>query len=87
MRKYFTVAGVLLAMSASQVVAETLLERGTYSDAGHLRLWQLPYGQGRTDGKHELAGGFAMKKGPIDAFTPNLTPIREPVPAAGPMPN
>jgi len=30
MRKYLTVAGVLLAMSASQVMAETLLERGTY---------------------------------------------------------
>ena len=27
--------------------------------------------------KHELAGGFNMKEGPIDAMTPNLTPQRD----------
>ena len=69
MRKYLTVAGVLLAMSASQVMAETLLERGTYLMQGISGCGNCHTAKGGPMAKHELAGGFAMKKGPIDAIT------------------
>jgi len=83
MRKYLTVAGVLLAMSASQVMAETLLERGTYLIQGISGCGNCHTAKGGPMAKHELAGGFAMKKGLIDAITPNLTPIAEPDPHKG----
>ena len=69
------------------MIAETLLKRGTYLMKGIAAYGNCHTAMGGPMTKHELAGGFAMKKGPIDAITPNLTPIREPVPAAGPMPN
>jgi mono/diheme cytochrome c family protein len=68
-------------------MAGTLLERGTYLTRGVVACGNCHAAKGGPMAKHELAGGSAMKKGPIDAITPNLTPIREPVPAAGPMPN
>lgn len=77
MKKYLTVAGVLLAMSASQAMAETLLERGTYLMKGIAGCGNCHTAKGGPMAKHELAGGFAMKEGPIDAITPNLTPDKE----------
>jgi hypothetical protein len=35
--------------------------------------------------QHELASGFQMKEGPIDAITTNLTPDKKTGPGTGPM--
>ena len=61
----------------AQVQAEKLLERGTYLMKGIVACGNCQTAKGGPMAQHELAGGFQMKEGPIDAVTPNLTPDKE----------
>jgi mono/diheme cytochrome c family protein len=67
----------LLTLPAVSALAETPLERGTYLMRGIVACGNCHTAPGGPMAKHELAGGFNMKEGPIDAMTPNLTPHRD----------
>lgn len=67
----------LLTLPAVSSLAETPLERGTYLMRGIVACGNCHTAPGGPMAKHELAGGFNMKEGPIDAMTPNLTPHRD----------
>ena len=73
---FFTLA-VICSFYASSAVAETPLERGTYLMRGIVACGNCHTAKGGPMAQHELAGGFQMKEGPIDAVTPNLTPDKE----------
>ena len=77
MKKVFALVTVLAAAPFAQVQAETLLERGTYLMKGIVACGNCHTAKGGPMAQHELAGGFQMKEGPIDAVTPNLTPDKE----------
>lgn len=69
----FTLA-IIWSFYASSAVAETPLERGTYLMRGIVACGNCHTAPGGPMAQHELAGGFNMREGPIDAMTPNLTP-------------
>ena len=77
MKKVFALVTVLAAAPFAQVQAETLLERGTYLMKSIVACGNCHTAKGGPMAQHELAGGFQMKEGPIDAVTPNLTPDKE----------
>ena len=77
MKKAFTLVAFLSAMLFTQAQAETLLERGTYLMKSVVACGNCHTAKGGPMARHELAGGFEMKEGPIDAVTPNLTPDKE----------
>lgn len=77
MRKSLAIVGLLAALPASQAIAETLLERGTYLMKGIVACGNCHTAPGGPMAQHELAGGLPIKEGPIDAITPNLTPDKE----------
>lgn len=54
-----------------------MLERGTYLMESVVACGNCHTAKGGPMARHELAGGFQMKEGPIDAITPNLTPDKE----------
>ena len=71
---------LIVALSAAPYLsaqAETLLERGTYLMKSVVACGNCHTAKGGPMAQHELAGGFPMKEGPIDAITPNLTPDKE----------
>ncbi len=72
----FTLA-VIWSFYASSAVAETPLERGAYLMRGIVACGNCHTAKGGPMAQHELAGGFQMKEGPIDAVTPSLTPDKE----------
>lgn len=77
MKKTLITASVACLASFSPVQAETPLERGTYLMKSIVACGNCHTVPGGPMAKHELAGGFQMKEGPIDAVTPNLTPDKE----------
>lgn len=77
MKKSMAVIGLFLVLPTSQAIAETLLERGTYLMKSIVACGNCHTAKGGPMAQHELAGGFPMKEGPIDAVTPNLTPDKE----------
>lgn len=77
MKRSMAALGLLLLLPASQAMAETLLERGTYLMKSVVACGNCHTAKGGPMAQHELAGGFPMKEGPIDAITPNLTPDKE----------
>ena len=77
MKKAFALVTFLSAMPFAQTQAGTLLERGTYLMKGIVACGNCHTAKGGPMAQHELAGGFQMKEGPIDAVTPNLTPDKE----------
>ena len=68
---------VIWSFYASSAVAETPLERGAYLMRGIVACGNCHTAKGGPMAQHELAGGFQMKEGPIDAVTPSLTPDKE----------
>ena len=74
MKKFTFSAAMVMSLCASLAVAETPLERGTYLMRGIVACGNCHTAPGGPMAKQELAGGFNMKEGPIDAMTPNLTP-------------
>ena len=78
MRRYLLAAAAASALSISGTAsAETPLERGTYLVQSIAACGNCHTAPGGPMAAHELAGGFNMKEGPIDAVTPNLTPDKE----------
>lgn len=77
MKKLIALGALLTASPFVQANAETLLERGTYLMKGVVACGNCHTAKGGPMAQHELAGGFRMKEGPIDAMTPNLTPDKE----------
>ncbi len=77
MKKSGVLFGLFLLVPTAQATAETLLERGTYLMKSIVACGNCHTAKGGPMAQHELAGGFPMKEGPIDAVTPNLTPDKE----------
>jgi mono/diheme cytochrome c family protein len=77
MKRSLFIASVAAALWIVPAQAETPLERGAYLMKGIVACGNCHTAKGGGMAKHELAGGFNMKEGPIDAMTPNLTPDKE----------
>ena len=77
MKSIFALAAILSAAPFVHAQAETLLERGTYLMKSVVACGNCHTAKGGPMAQHELAGGFQIKEGPIDAMTPNLTPDKE----------
>ena len=77
MKRSLFIASVAVALGIGPAQAETPLERGAYLMKGIVACGNCHTAKGGPMAKHELAGGFNMKEGPIDAMTPNLTPDKE----------
>ncbi len=77
MKRSLFIASVAAALWIGPAQAEKPLERGTYLMKGIVACGNCHTAKGGPMAKHELAGGFNMKEGPIDAMTPNLTPDKE----------
>lgn len=77
MKRIFALAAILSAAPFVHAQAETLLERGTYLMKSVVACGNCHTAKGGPMAQHELAGGFQIKEGPIDAMTPNLTPDKE----------
>jgi mono/diheme cytochrome c family protein len=77
MKRVFAVVAILSVAPFASVKAETLLERGTYLMKSIVACGNCHTAKGGPMAAHELAGGFEMKEGLIDAVTPNLTPDKE----------
>lgn len=77
MKKLGMLFCLLLFVPTAQATAETLLERGTYLMKSIVACGNCHTAKGGPMAQYELAGGFPMKEGPIDAVTPNLTPDKE----------
>ena len=77
--KFFAsaLAGTALLAMSGIASAETPLERGTYLMQSIVACGNCHTAKGGPMAQHELAGGFQIKEGPIDAMTPNLTPDKE----------
>ena len=77
MKRSLFIASVAAALGIGPAHAESPLERGAYLMKGIVACGNCHTAKGGPMAKHELAGGFNMKEGPIDAMTPNLTPDKE----------
>lgn len=77
MKRSLFISSVAAALWIGPAQAETPLERGAYLMKGIVACGNCHTAKGGPMAKHELAGGFNMKEGPIDAMTPNLTPDKE----------
>lgn len=74
-KRTVTMAGMALAIAAPGAAgAETAVERGAYLVKSIAACGNCHTAKGGPLAAHELAGGFPIKEGPIDAITPNLTP-------------
>jgi mono/diheme cytochrome c family protein len=62
-----------------------LLESGTYLMKSVVACGNCHTAKSGPMAQHELASGFQMKEGPIDAITTNLTPDKKTGPGTGPM--
>jgi len=77
MKRSLFIASVAALLWIGPAQADTPLERGAYLMKGIVACGNCHTAKGGPMAKHELAGGFNMKEGPIDAMTPNLTPDKE----------
>ena len=77
MKRSLSIAAAAAALWILPAQAETPLERGAYLMKGIVACGNCHTAPGGPMAKHELAGGFNMKEGPIDAMTPNLTSDKE----------
>lgn len=77
MKKLLVALSLAGTVSIPAAQAETPLERGAYLVKSIVACGNCHTAKGGPMAKHELAGGFQIKEGPIDAVTQNLTSDKE----------
>lgn len=77
MKKLLIALSLAGTVSIPAAQAETPLERGAYLVKSIVACGNCHTAKGGPMAKHELAGGFQIKEGPIDAVTQNLTSDKE----------